>query len=94
MENGRRSVAMQAKKTVGLAKSHRKPAPGSRLIGDVDPQEVIEITVRVRSRTSEDRAALLAEMLQQAPADRHYLSRAELASRFGAEPADIEKVTS
>jgi kumamolisin len=85
---------MQAKKTVGLAKSHRKPAPGSRLIGDVDPQEVIDITVRVRSRTSEDRAALLAEMLQQAPGDRHYLSRAELASRFGAEPTDIEKVTS
>jgi kumamolisin len=85
---------MQAKKTVGLAKSHRKPAPGTRLIGDVDPQETIEVTVRVRSRTSEDRAALLAEILQQAPAKRHYLSRAELASRFGADPTDIEKVTS
>jgi kumamolisin len=84
---------MQAKKTVGLAKSHRKPAPGSRLIGDVDPQETIEITVRLRSRTLEDRTVLLAEMLQQPPRERHYLSRAELASRFGADPADIEKVT-
>jgi kumamolisin len=84
---------MQARKTVGLAKSHRKPAPGTRLIGDVDQQETIEITVRLRSRTLEDRAALLAEMQQQAPAERHYLSRAELASRFGADPADIEKVT-
>jgi kumamolisin len=84
---------MQAKKTVGLTKSHRKPAPGSRLIGDVDPEEIIEITVRLRSRTSEDRVALLEELQQQAPSDRHYLSRAELASRFGADPADFEKVT-
>jgi kumamolisin len=84
---------MQAKKTVGLAKSHRKPASGARLIGDVDQQETIEITVRLRSRTLEDRGALIAEMQQQAPAERRYLSRAELASRFGADPTDIEKVT-
>ena len=84
---------MQAKKTVVLNKSHRKPSPGSRLIGEVNPQETIEITLRLRSRTLEDRATLLAEMQQQAPGERHYLSRAELASRFGADPADIEKVT-
>jgi kumamolisin len=93
MEKGKRSVSMQAKKTIGLAKSHRKPAPGTRLIGEVNPQESIEITVRLRSRTSEDRIALLEEILQQPPAERHYLSRAELASRFGADAADIEKVT-
>jgi len=83
---------MPSKKPVVLAKSHRKPAPGARLIGDVDPNETLEITVRVRSHSSEDRAALLADMQSQPPAKRQYLTREQLASRFGADPADLEKV--
>jgi kumamolisin len=83
---------MPSKKTVVLAKSHRKLAEGARLIGDVDPKEVIEITVRVRSRSSEDRAALLANISNQLPAQRQYLTREELANRFGANQADLDKV--
>ena len=60
--------------------------------GDVDPNETVEITIRVRSRSSENKAALFAEMQNLAPAERHYLTRDELASRFGADPADIDKV--
>jgi kumamolisin len=83
---------MPSKKTVVLAKSHRKPVPSARLIGDVDPKETIEITVRVRSRSSDDRAALLANMQNQLPAQRQYLTREQLASRFGADQADLDKV--
>jgi kumamolisin len=83
---------MPSKKLVVLAKSHRKPAPGARLIGDVDPQEILEITVRVRSRSPEDRAALLAKMQNQPLAARQYLTREQLASQFGADPADLDKV--
>jgi kumamolisin len=83
---------MPNNRTVVLAKSHRKPAHGARVIGDVDTKEIIEITIRVRSRSSEDRAALFADMQSLAPAERRYLSREELASRFGASPADLDKV--
>jgi kumamolisin len=83
---------MASKKTVVLAKSHRKPAPNARLIGDVDPNEILEITIRVRSRSSEDRAALLANMQDQLPAQRQYLTREQLASRFGANQTDLDKV--
>jgi kumamolisin len=83
---------MPSRKNVVLAKSHRKPVPGARLVGEVDPKEVIEITIRVRSRSSEDRAAAFAAMESQPPNKREYLTREQLANRFGADPADLEKV--
>jgi kumamolisin len=83
---------MPSKKTVILTKSHRKAASGARVIGDVNPQETLEITIRVRSRSPEDRATLLANMQNQPLSKRQYLTREELASRFGADPADLDKV--
>ena len=83
---------MPSKKYVVLAKSHRKPVPGARLVSDVDQQETIEITIRVRSRSAEDRNALLSSLQNQPPGKRHYLTREQLASRLGANPADLEKV--
>ena len=85
-------MSMPSDKLVILAKSHRKPVPGARLIGDVDPKEALEITIRVRSQSSEDRTALLATMQNQPPSKRQYLTRDQLAQRFGANPADLEKV--
>lgn len=83
---------MPSNKHVVLANSHREPAPGARLIGDVNPKEILEITVRVRSRSGEDQGALLAAMENQSPANRKYLTREDLAKRFGADPNDLEKV--
>ena len=83
---------MPSKKYVVLAKSHRKPVPGARLVSDVDQQETIEITIRVRSRSAEDRNALLSSLQNQPPGKRHYLTREQLAHRLGANPADLEKV--
>jgi kumamolisin len=83
---------MPSRRTVVLAKSHRKAAHGARVIGDVDPREMIEITIRVRSRSSENRGALLAAMQSLPPSERRYLTRDELTSRFGASPADLEAV--
>lgn len=83
---------MPGKKFVALAKSHRKPAPGAQLVSDVDPNETLEITIRVRSRSSQDKGALLTSLASQPPSERHYLTREQLASRLGADPADLEKV--
>ncbi len=80
------------KKHVPLAGSEREPVPGTRVIGDVDPSQTFEITVRVRPRSEEDKAALLKKMDSQPPAERQYLSRDEFANKFGADPADLEKV--
>jgi len=83
---------MAGKKTVVLAKSHRKPAPGARLIGDIDASEIFEITIRVRSRSSEDKAALLRSIESQPLGKRQYLTRQQISERFGADPAELEKV--
>jgi kumamolisin len=85
-------IAMPNKSKVVLAKSHRKPAPGARLVGDVNQTNTLEITIRVRPRTSDDPAKLLADMQNQPPAQRKYLTREDLATRFGADPGDMEKV--
>ena len=63
---------MPGKNFVALAKSHRKPAPGARLVSDVDPNETLEITIRVRSRSSQDKGALLTSLASQPPRERHY----------------------
>ena len=61
--------------------SERPPVPGSQLVAPVDPGERIQVTVVLRRR---------AELPAHLPAP---LSRAELADRYGADPADVQAVT-
>lgn len=81
-----------ARKFVSLPDSQRQPVADSHIVGDVDPNETFEITVRVRAASSRDKAALLKELESQPPAKRNYLSREEFAQEFGANPRDLEKV--
>jgi kumamolisin len=81
-----------SQKYVPIAESAREPVAGAKLVGEVDPNETFEITVKVRPRSGEDKEALLKQMESQPPDDRHYLSREEFARKFGADPADLEKV--
>ncbi|MFC5865003.1 protease pro-enzyme activation domain-containing protein [Acidicapsa dinghuensis] len=78
---------------VPLPGSIRVPLPHSRPAGPVDRSQMASITVRVRS------AAPLAELEDYIRtesamplAQRTYLSREELASRYGAGPDDLTRI--
>ena len=81
------------KKLVPLPGSERRPLTGSRVMGPVDPNEKVLVTLRVRGRAPRGRvSALVNGLAARPPYMRRHLSRQEFASRYGANPADFEKV--
>ena len=72
-----------------LAGSERALRPGSRLVGTVNPEDRIEVTVRLRSRGNKPVSA--DEIGALPPLERHYLSREEFAAAYGAEPGDVDQ---
>jgi len=76
---------MTSNSLVLLAGSQREPLPGAVPAGPADPQERIELTVVTRRATSLPRGT------GGVPAR---LSRTELRSRYGSDPADHELVAS
>lgn len=70
--------------------SERGLRSGSQLIGPCDPNERIEITIRLRSKAPKTfSAARLGTLL---PGKRTYLTRDQFAKTYGAAPADIAKI--
>jgi kumamolisin len=80
------------KKLIPLAGSARAVRPGSRLIGPANPQDIVQVTVRLRSRQKNPAPATQLGALP--PLKRHYLSREEFAAANGADPADVAKIKS
>ena len=75
---------------VQLPGSERKPRPKFTIERPADPDEVIRIVLKVRPKELVPDPALIGAMLPtQRPAPP---SRAEYAAKYGADPADIEKV--
>jgi kumamolisin len=79
-------------KHVKLPGSHRNAVPGSSVIGPAHPHQRIEVTLRLRPR-----APISPQLRQQvtgpqSPAQRPYLTRAQLAAAHGAAADDIAKV--
>jgi len=72
-------------KRVALPKSHKKPLKGATLIGPVQPDETIEVTIRLRRRASTAAA-------EKARASGKALTREQFESFFGADPADITRI--
>jgi kumamolisin len=73
-----------------LTGSERGLRSGSKLIGPSDPKELLEITIRVRSRLS--KLPTPDKLGAVMPLKRSYLSREQFAAAHGAAPGDIAKV--
>jgi kumamolisin len=78
------------KDRVPLPHSERTAPPGTR-VGPVDPTERVEVTIRVRARSTTGLPSL-EETGATLPRDRTYLSRDQLRDRHGADPRDLDKV--
>jgi len=69
--------------------SERHPVRGARLIHNSHPDQVIEVSVRLR-RKSESQHPELASHLQRG--EFHRMSRADFEAAHGADPADLEQI--
>ena len=78
---------------VEVSGSARRELPGAQLIGELHPDELVEVTVRVRPGVSAAAPARSAAFTTNL-ADRRYLTREELRTSRGADPADIAAVRS
>ncbi|HEX7975332.1 MAG TPA: S53 family peptidase, partial [Anaerolineales bacterium] len=80
-------------KRVPIRGSAKKPVPGAKPVGPVPSDERFEVTIRLRPRKPLDPLSATNADQDVLPKDRRYLTRQELADQYGADPADIAKVT-
>jgi kumamolisin len=73
--------------------SQRMAPAESRIIGEVDPKQLLTITVRIRRPVGNNqmRSETMA-LSQRAPGDHGYLTRTEFTAKHGADEADLDKV--
>jgi kumamolisin len=69
-----------------IAGSDKKPLAGAKLVGKIDPDERIEVTLRVR------RCPATAEAKEATSAVGEPLSREQFSQLLGADPADIARI--
>jgi kumamolisin len=78
---------------VELAGTQKKRLTGARVLGEVDPQQRIAVTILVRPRKPLPlRQAAYRDLLTAPIAQRQYLTREELAQRHGATPSDLTEI--
>ncbi|HEX4645990.1 MAG TPA: S53 family peptidase [Verrucomicrobiae bacterium] len=73
-----------------LENSHNVPLKGAKFAGKLDPDERVEVTLRVRARQAWAGSAECGAFCATTPARRQYLTREEFAAQYGANPADFE----
>jgi kumamolisin len=78
-----------------ISGTERSALPESRVVGKVDPSDLLTVTIKVRraSAAGELRAHVMATG-QKKPKERTYLTREQFVSEHGATAADIAKVVS
>ena len=72
--------------------SEHKPARGTRLVESANPREKVSVTIRVRRRPDAPPFPDHEHWMANPPGQRQFLSCAEFAGRFGADPADLDQV--
>lgn len=81
------------KKQVPVAGSERAPLEGARAVGPADPNEIIDVTVRLRPRSG-NKAFIDAGEYSKPVDKRTVLSREQFEQQHGADPASIALVES
>lgn len=79
------------KKRIPLAGSERAPMEGAQVIGPANPNEKVDVTIRLRSRAGKKPIVSDAELMKPIK-DRKILTRAEFESQHGADPVSIARV--
>ena len=79
-------------KHVPVVGSERAPVPGARAIRPTAASERVEVTVRVRPRSSSKKLPMPEQLGALLPRDRKYLSRKQLDATHAADPVDLAKV--
>jgi kumamolisin len=74
-----------------LAGSERAPLPGAREIGPANPKEMVDVTIRLRSRAGK-KPIVSADAFTKPIAKRKIMSRQEFEQSHGADPESIAKV--
>src|SRR5215472_231721 len=72
-----------------LAGSERRPVRGARLIHNSHPDQVIEVSLRLRSKAESKRDELKTALSKPGYKG---MSRADYEASHGADPADFEKI--
>jgi kumamolisin len=82
-----------SKKRVPIPGSDRSPLTGASELGPANPNEIVEVTIRLRSRTGKTPIVDDRE-LSKPVGERKTLSRTEFEQRHGSDPEDVAKVES
>jgi kumamolisin len=80
-----RMPSPKSSKRQTLPKSHKNSLKGATLIGAVNPEQTITVTIRIRPRPSTPAA-------EEARASGKRMTQAQFAELFGADPADIARL--
>jgi kumamolisin len=75
-----------------IAGSERDLVKNAKAIGTPDPNEVVEVTVVLRSKGAGTQTSSIREMSTQPLKERKYLSREELATANALNPDDLAKI--
>src|SRR4051794_32367163 len=81
-----------AESRVAIPGSEKKPVPDAEPVGELHPEERIEVTVHLRSRADQELARRVDELASSPAVAREHLDRKTFASRYGADPANIARV--
>jgi kumamolisin len=76
-----------------LPGSEQRPAPGARALGAADENEKLSVTIVLRRRPDRPPVPGHSHYLHTPPSERPRLSQAEFAERYGADPAEIDRVS-
>src|SRR5579859_4438719 len=83
---------MAARNLVAVPGTEKQPPAHADAVGEVHPDERIEVTVSVRQRRAPQLAEHVRNLASQPVDARVHLTRESFAEQFGADPADLARV--
>jgi kumamolisin len=82
---------MVSPRKLAITGSERAPLRGAREIGPANPNEKVDVTIRLRSRAGK-KPAVTSDTFGKPPAERKTLSRDQYEKSHGADPASIAAI--